>query len=215
MRLKTTSLFIASLLCLTLFAACSSEESSSAENANSTGNAPEGRGSVQVVGRVEEILGNEISLQVGEMEGGGPGGGQGAGQGAGDTSGAGPDAGGAPEGEGTPEGEGRPEGEGPPEGEGRPEGGGPPEGAASMTEEERTAMQENGGGQGMQGGMATEQDYSELITLSDEIRSFMIPVDAPVQQFGTEMTFSQITEGMYISVSLDDNDTVVSINVLG
>ncbi len=188
--------------------ACSSEGAdSSAQPAASGGGGGENRENLtQTVGLVTEVLGNEISMQVGEGDFG-PGGMGGEG---------GPGGGSMPEGEERPEGAGPPEGTSMPEGGERPEGEGPPEG---MEMPEGASMPEGGGrpeGAGGGGGAQMEdQDYSEIITLTDETRSYTVPVDTPVMQFGTEMTFSQITADMYITVSTDENDQVVSINILG
>ncbi len=172
---------------------------------------PEGQ---QTIGLVTEIIGNELTINVGEMENGmsGGGGSEGGFQG-GELS------------EGMPQGDGeRPEGTqegGGERPEGMAEGGGErPEGMTEGGGERPEGTQEGGGtGRGMTGGgMSGEQssiDYSEVVTLTDEIKSYSIPVTTPVTQFGTEMTFSQITEDMYISIRTDDEDNVLSINILG
>ncbi len=215
--MKRISLILVAILMATMFVACSgSEENAPAANStqNAQENAPQnggqnenGEGNMQargngITGLVTDVIGNEITIQVGEMEGG-MGGGQ------------------------------MPEGMTPTEG-------GAGGGMGDMTEEERAEMQngempegmgerqqgENGGTQrpegaggagAMGGGMqqAEGQDYSEIVTLTDETRTFNVPVTTPVVQFGTEMTFSQITEDMYITVMLDESDNLTSINILG
>ncbi len=200
---------------------------------------PEGQ---QTIGLVTDIVGNELTINVGEMENGmsGSGGSEGGFQGGerpeGTTEGDGerPEEmteGGGERPEGMTEGGGeRPEGmtEGGGERpEGMTEGGGErPEGMTEGGGERPEGMTEGGGersegmtgGGGMSGGMGSNQssvDYSEQVTLTDEIKSYSIPVTTPVTQFGTEMTFSQITEDMYISIRTDDDDNVLSINILG
>ena len=136
--------------------------------------------SIEVVGQVTEVLGNEIVIQVGTINRGEGGDGQ---------SGERPIN---PEGGGGQSGGGRPS---------NPEGGGQNAGGA------RPNMPEGGG-------MST-QDFSEIIELSEETKTFMIPVGTAVSQFGTEMTFSQIQEEMYITIGLDQDGAVLTVNVLG
>lgn len=65
-------------------------------------------------------------------------------------------------------------------------------------------------------GAGTEDfDISDAIKLTEEIESYSIPVGTSVYSFGTEMTFSQISEGSYINIKLDENDNVISVNILG
>ncbi len=208
---------------LVIFTACSNSEASATpatennnqntENMGANQNGEAGAMQMQgnsVVGLVNSVVGNEITIQVGEMQGGMAAGGQ---RPEGSQNGNGENA----ENQGEAQ---RPEGEEMPareEGE-RTEGAEMP----AREDGERTEgaqMPEGASAQGgmAQGGMAgmEEQDYSELITLTDEEKSFNIPVTTPVTQFGTEMTFSQITEEMYISIILDESDNIISINILG
>ncbi len=210
-----------------MFAACSGGEESTStpgsaqeqtQGAQEGGNAPQngeqnanGEGNMQArgngtTGLVTDVVGNEITIQVGEMEGG-MGGGQ------------------MPEGATLPEGS---EGMGDMTQEERaemqngemPEGMTPPEGTGDRQQGANGSAQrpEGAGGEGAMGGgiqLEEGQDYSEIVTLTDETRTFSVPVTTPVVQFGTEMTFSQITEDMYITVMLDENENVTSISILG
>ncbi len=224
---------IASLAILT---ACSNSEAAalpadenngqSTETMGTNQNGGEGGASAQmqgnsVVGLVSSVVGNEVTIQVGEMQGGMGASAQ------------------MPDGAEMPEDGERGEmsedmreqfqnGEMPDDFE-------MPEGTArgEMSEDMRGQFQngempddfempEGATGERQQGGMAqggmasmSEQDYSEIITLTDEERTFNVPITTPVTQFATEMTFSQITEDMYISVMLDESDNIVSINILG
>ncbi len=226
--MKKPMLFLTTILTIALFSGCSSDtqeqqqtgtqeavpQGDTVQGEGNSGDAMQARGN-SVTGLVTDVVGNEITIQVGEMQGGSMmGGGQ------------------IPEGMELPEGV---------EGE-RPEEAG--DGMGEMTQEQREEMQgamqdgempegmgerpegmelpDDAGGRGEGGGMSGSgmasmegEDYSEIITLTDESKSFSVPVTTPVVQFGTEMTFSQITEDMYITVMMDDDDNVTSINILG
>ncbi len=240
--MKRISLLIAVIFSITIFAACSNSEESVAagnmqnaqeqpannenalqnggQNANGEANM-QARGNA-VTGLVTDVVGNEITIQVGEMAGG--------------------MGGGMPSGEGLPEGMELPEGaegfggaggmgdmteEERAERQSAMENGEMPEGMGGRGEDANTegARPEGmnggegamGGGQGeMGGGMAQMEgeDYSEIITLTEEIKTYNVPITTPVVQFGTEMTFSQITEDMYVTIMLDENDNLTSINIL-
>lgn len=75
----------------------------------------------------------------------------------------------------------------------------------------------NAGGMATGGGMAagTTTDMSDSITLTGVEATYSIPVGTAVMQYGMEMSFTQITEKMYISLSVDDENNVLSVNVLG
>ncbi len=194
---------ICSLLIICSFSACSSAEAEPATEQNATAPQTQGQGAgdeeggqrgEQVVGQVIEAFGNEITIQVGSMAGGGMGGQgempEGAGGGERPTNTEGEGGGERPEGA-TGEGE-RPEGMERPDGEGG------------------TGMADGG-----MGGLSEESDYSEIIELTDETVTLNVPVGTPVMQFGTEMTFSQITADMYITISMDAEENITSINILG
>lgn len=161
----------------------------------------EARTKNQVVGQVTSVLGNEITLLIGEMSEDFTGGTEGDSpkrpEGGTDTA---PPSGGEKMTEGAerPSGGAGPNGgTGPATGD-RPSGGTPPSGGVAGSA---------GAGAGM--------DFSEMVELGDEEKSFSIPVGTVVKQFGTDMTFSQIQEDMYVTISLNDQDEIVSINVLG
>ncbi len=228
--MKKIILFMVVIFAITMFSACGSEESTeattqsapteqaqgTAENGGAPPNGENGEGGMQargngVTGLVTDVIGNEITIQVGEMENGGMGGGM--------PEGAGGNMSDMTEEERAEMQAAMENGEMPEEMGERPEGMGErPEGAGEGAEGERP---EGAGGQGGAGGMGggmsqmEGQDYSEIVTLTDETRTFNVPVTTPVMQFGTEMTFSQITEDMYITVMIDDSDNVTSINILG
>ncbi len=174
-----------------------------------------------VVGMITEVFGNEITIQVGSMAAGNQGGMQ-NGAGMSDRQ-----EGEMPEGE-MPTGE-MPEGEMPTgemsanRGQGNMTSG---EGMSEEMMEEMQGMREQSGGNASGGMgasgmgsnmmMGTEtEDMSELIELTDETATYIIPVGTVVNQFGTEMTFSQLTEDMYITITMDEDDVILSINVLG
>ncbi len=101
-----------------------------------------------------------------------------------------------------------------------------PEGMEERMQNKDFPNRENAGeklqGQGENGfskpnsGVGTEDfDISESIKLTEEKESYSIPVGTAVYSFGTEMTFSQITEGSYITIKLDDEDNIISVNILG
>ncbi len=170
-------------------------------------NRPEQQGT-RTIGLVTEVLGNEITVTVGEMEGEqGFGGGemqqmpsemmeqpQNTNGGERQTG----EMGERPDGE---TGERSEMSERPNDGAG--EGGG-----------ERQGGGMSGGGMGGQSAIEG-QDYSEIVTLTDETKTFVIPVGTPVTQFGTEMTFSNIAEDMYVTVVTDDEENVLSVNIMG
>ncbi len=206
---KTLTLLLAILLVATM-SACSTETQATPDSAQGgvDGSTGDGQGQParngnQTVGLVTEMLGNEVTIEVGEMQGGAMGGGGNMPQDGSEQEGAQQPTDGE-----MPEGFERPEGGEMPEGEGgqRGEGGEMPEGAQRPT----------GEGMASGGGMAGEgTDYSELITLTGETKTYNIPVGTPVTQFGTEMTFSQITQDMYISITLDEEDNITAVNILG
>ena len=66
-----------------------------------------------------------------------------------------------------------------------------------------------------EGGAMGTEDIAQTIELSDETKTFHIPVGTPVSQFGSEMTFSQIQEEMYITIIMDESETILAVNVLG
>ncbi len=140
----------------------------------------------QVTGQVTEVFGNSITVEIGNLDRDA-------------MSAQMPDASASTEGGATsrptngemPEDISRPEGEG---GGTRPSGGGMMEGNAMM-------------GEGT--------DYSEIVELTGETVDYTIPVGTPVTQFGTEMTFSQITEEMYVTITFNGEDTITAVNVLG
>lgn len=66
----------------------------------------------------------------------------------------------------------------------------------------------------MSGGMETA-GFAEMIQLTGEEATYIIPVGTPVDQFGTEMTFSQIAEDMYVVIVMNEEDIIVSIEILG
>ncbi len=164
-------------------------------------------GAIRYVALVTDIVGNYLTVQLGEMQGG--------------------MSGGMPEGsfeggerpEGTEMPEGGFEGGEMPEGFERGEGGERPEGTEMPEGDfEGGEMPEGGmrGESGEFGGMSLEgTDYSELIELTDEIMEFNIAVGVPVNMYGSEMSFSQITEGMYLTITTDESGTVLSVDLLG
>ncbi len=206
---KITTIFILFAIAITM-SGCSDD--TQADGAMGQGNMGEMSGNGQgqptmsgnqTVGLVTEVLGNEVTIEIGEMQGG-----------AGAMGGNGnmPEDGSMPEGAGPPE-----DGEMPEAGQ-RGEGGSMPEGGqrGEGSEMPEGAERPSSGSMASGGGMMGEgTDYSELVTLTGETQTFNIPVGTPVMQFGTEMTFSQITEEMYISIALDDEDNVTSVNILG
>ncbi len=70
------------------------------------------------------------------------------------------------------------------------------------------------GGDMMSGSMGTT-GVSDSIELSDESETYLIPIGTPVLLMGNNMTFSQITEEMYINIVTDEFDTIVSVEILG
>lgn len=89
-------------------------------------------------------------------------------------------------------------------------------GNAEMSEKMKEAMDSGGAGGGTRGtGAMPTTDFSEIVELTDETQSFNIPVGTKVQQFGSEMTFSQIAQDMYITITTDENDKILSVNILG
>ncbi len=222
---KTLTIILAMLVVVSLSACSDDAQTTSATAQGSFSEAagdgqaqPEMNGS-QTVGLVTEVLGNEVTIETGEMQGGAMGGGgempEGFERGEGGEMPEGSERG---EGGEMPEGFERGEGGEMPEGSERGEGGEMPEGFERGEGGEMPEGFERGEGGGMAGGggMTGEgTDYSELITLTGETETFTIPVGTPVTQFGTEMTFSQIAEDMYIGVFLDDDDNIISVNILG
>ncbi len=225
--MKKLILLITIIMAIALFAGCSSQTEEQtqvqAQGETQQGDAQQGGamgeggdGAMQmrgnsVTGLVTDVVGNEITIQVGEMENGGMG----------EMTQEQRDAmqdGEMPEGMEAPEGAGGGMGEMTQEQRDAMQGGERPEGM-EMPEGEGGGRGEGGtaGGGMTGGGMASMEgeDYSEIITLTDEIKTFSVPVTTAVVQFGTEMTFSQITEDMYITVMLDESDNVTSINILG
>ncbi len=212
------ALLASTAILITALSGCGSETSESASIATDTAaSGAQGQNQsnqTQIVGLVTEIFGNSLTLQVGEAEGGIMLGGGGA------------SGGERPQGEDGEmpedfEGGERPQGEDGEMPEGFEGGERPQGGDGEMPEDFEGGERPSGSGDGANAGGAgmagatEEQDFSEIITLTDEEVSYTIPVDAPVTQSGTEMTFSQITKDMYISISLDENEQIVSINILG
>lgn len=73
----------------------------------------------------------------------------------------------------------------------------------------------NAGG-GMSAGTATTTtNIGDSITLTGVEETYSIPVGTAVMQYGMEMSFTQITEKMYISLMVDEDNNVLSVNVLG
>ncbi len=74
---------------------------------------------------------------------------------------------------------------------------------------------------GMSGGMSGEMGMGEdsmsmsAIVLTGEIVEYLIPVGTPVDVFGTTMTFSQISAEYYLSITLSEDGTILSISILG
>ncbi len=179
------------------------------------------QGNKATVGQVTEVYGNEIVMLVGEMEtavgnmgGAGATGGEtrpegAVGEGGGEMS--------IPEGMGT--GERVDMGDVDVEAMREQFAGA---GGGDMGDVDMEAMREQFGGSGAGGGvmsggasMLETEDISESIELTEEELSFYIPVGVPVTQMGTEISFTQITEGMYISVSMDAEGAVTAVSVLG
>ncbi len=233
-RFTTITLAAAVLMlsaCSTSTAGTSTAPTSAGADSTSSG-APSGQGqstsrnTTQTVGMVTEVFGNMITIQVGEMVGGGgmgspSGGAVGSGM-MGGTSGAAVEGGGRAT-SGSAMGslseeelaemmaERQAQGGTAQSGGQMPEGMTPPTGTGDRTSGgDRTAggtMQ--GGGMIMSGG-----DMSELITLTDETKEYTIPVGTAVVNMGQEFTFSQITEEMYVSITEDEDGTVLTVNVL-
>ncbi|MFI3174352.1 MAG: hypothetical protein R3Y53_04005 [Bacillota bacterium] len=179
------------------------------QQGGATGEGMQARGTM-IVGRVSKILGNEVTIDLAEaMETGGMMQNRGEGEGmAADGGQVG----------------------------GRGEAGG--EVSEDMMAQRQEAMASGGGGMsagggrseaGMTagtggGGMATgcgmasagtTTDMADSITLTGVEETYSIPVGTAVMQYGTEMSFTQITEKMYISLSVDDENNVLSVNILG
>ncbi len=70
------------------------------------------------------------------------------------------------------------------------------------------------GGSGMMSGTG-EMDISSMIQLTDEEATYTIPIGTEVSQYGTVTTFSQITAEMYIVITMDEDGTILSVEILG
>ncbi len=231
--MKKIALITGVLLALSFSVGCSQTDAADTSNPQTEAgsNTPrEGAGAgsnivvndTQIIGLVTEVAGNEITIEIGQME-------RGASMGSG--MGASAPEGGTGERPATTEGG---TGEMPATTEGgtgeRPataEGGtGERPATAEGGTGERPAMAEGGtgerpsmsteGGMGAMTSMSGEDvDLSESITLTGETETFMVPIGTPVTQMGVEMTFSQLAVDTYIQVTKNEEGNIVSINVLG
>ncbi len=94
------------------------------------------------------------------------------------------------------------------------EGGPPTDGDSAVASGGRPNSGSGMMGEGMMaGGMmgGTTVDYE----LSDEIVEYTIPIGTPINMYGSVMTFSQLTPEMYVSMILDEDNTVLSVTVMG
>ncbi|MFI3326685.1 MAG: hypothetical protein R3Y35_11025, partial [Clostridia bacterium] len=95
------------------------------------------------------------------------------------------------------------------------------EGMEDMTEEELAEMQEameNGEiDESMMSGMTgmTGMIGSTSMELSDEEASYTIPVGATVYVNGSESSFSYITEESYITITMNEDGTIIEVSVMG
>ncbi len=192
-------------------------EASGERGAGQTGEAGEGmqaRGTM-LVGRVTKILGNEVTIDLAETGGMGD---MMQNRGEGEMTGGGGMAAG---GEASEEMMAQRQ-------EAMASGGGADmkasrgEGATGAGGGEMSAGRgETGGNAG--GGMAaggnaggsTTSTVGDSITLTGVEETYSIPVGTAVMQYGMEMSFTQITEKMYISLMVDEENNVLSVNVLG
>ncbi len=226
---KLISLLILAVA-ISSFIACSDTQTASQSNAQNnqtrdesftSDGAPSGAMTANqntIIGLVTDVVGNDITLQIGTMVGGAQ---SGMGAGAQNSTDDNAQNGTQPSAQneaGTSSDEGA-------QGN-RPNTGDTQEGATNA-EGRPSDAQTNGGsqpsGEGAQSGMAggigqgnmAEQDYAELVTLTDETKTYSIPVTTPVTQFNTELTFSSIAVDTYISIATDDEGNILSVNVLG
>ncbi|MFI3212713.1 MAG: hypothetical protein R3Y24_05165 [Eubacteriales bacterium] len=73
---------------------------------------------------------------------------------------------------------------------------------------------ESGGMSGMMGD-SEEVSLADMYPLSDEFMELTIPIGTAVNQYGMEMTFTQISVESYIQVTLSDENIVLSVDILG
>lgn len=94
---------------------------------------------------------------------------------------------------------------------------------ANMSDADRQAMMEmmemmggnsSGDRTSMMGGGTTSTSTADLV-LTNEIAEYTIPVGTPVYSFGTALSFSQISEDAFITIYMNKDGNILSVNILG
>ena len=192
MRVKIF-LLISVMLFAVAFCGCSSQPSSDASvdtQVTSTGEnqSVNSAGMTRVIGKIESVAGNQITLALAESDGEMPG---------------------MPENFSMPEGMSTPDGKTPPEDMSRPEGMTFPEG--EMPDTEDFSMPDFEKGEFPEGGKPQFDAEDMEITYTGETAKYIIPVDTKVGMGD----YTSLSKGMIVILQLDETDTVKSVQIIG
>ncbi len=192
MRVKIF-LFISVMLFAVAFCGCNSQPSSDASadpqiTTTQTNQTEKPADMTRVVGKIESIAGNQITLALAESDGEMPD---------------------IPENFSMSEGMSAPDGKTPPEGMSRPEGMSFPEG--EMPDMENFSMPDFENGEFPEGGKPQFNAEDMEITYTGETAKYIIPVDTKVGMGD----YTSLSKGMIISLQLDETDTVKSVQIIG
>lgn len=84
---------------------------------------------------------------------------------------------------------------------------------SNMSDADREAMMSQMGDRGtMTSGTTTSTDD---IVLTNDISEYIIPVGTPVYSMGTALSFSQISKDAYITIYMNKDNKILSVNILG
>lgn len=94
-------------------------------------------------------------------------------------------------------------------------GGGPSGDRTSMSDSDRQSMMESMGGDrtSMSSGNNSTTSVDEIV-LTDSTAEYTIPVGVPVYSYGTALSFSQISKDAYITIYMNNEGNIVSVNIL-
>ncbi len=91
---------------------------------------------------------------------------------------------------------------------------------SNMSDSDRQAMMEammsGGGASSDRGNMMGNNSTSSIddIELTTETAEYTIPVGVPVYSYGTALSFSQISKDAYITINMNTEGKIVSVNIL-
>lgn len=86
---------------------------------------------------------------------------------------------------------------------------------SSMTDSDREAMMSQMGGDRTSATSGNTSTSIEDIVLTQETKDYTIPVGTPVYSYGTALSFSQISKDAYITIYMNNDGNIVSVNILG